>query len=48
MEGILDKMGPAIQTIAVYASYLISAVKKMLSLFRFATGVDIVPETSEG
>ncbi len=48
MEGVLNMLGPAIQTIAVYASYLISAVKKMLSLFRFATGVDIVPETSEG
>ena len=48
MEGVLNTLGPAIQTIAVYASYLISAVKKMLSLFRFATGVDIVPETSEG
>ena len=48
MEGIVNKMGPAIETLMVYASYLISAVKKMLSLFRFATGVDIVPEESEG
>ncbi len=44
MEGILDRMGPAIQTLAAYASFFVSYFKKLLSLFRFATGIDIVPD----
>ena len=50
MEGIFDNMWPAVQTLAAYASFLIASFKKILSLFRFATGIDIIPDeqTDEG
>ncbi len=47
MEGLFNKMGPALQTIAAYASYLVASLKKFLSLFRFATGIDIIPDETQ-
>lgn len=47
MEGLFDKMGPAVQTLAAYASFLIASLKKFLSLFRFATGIDIIPDETK-
>ena len=45
MEDLGNKIGPFLTTISAYLSFLISALKRFLSLFRFATGIDIVPET---
>ena len=44
MEDIGNKLGPALTTLSAYLSYLIATFKRLLSLFRFATGIDIVPE----
>ena len=44
MEDIGNKLGPFLTTISAYLSFLVSGLKRFLSLFRFATGIDIVPE----
>ena len=44
MEGIGEKLGPFLGTISAYLSYFVVMIKKLLSLLRFSTGIDIIPD----